>query len=53
MTDAPNTNAQHAASATCPKRREWTRPVLDILALADAEHGRSHVSDGLNSHKSG
>jgi hypothetical protein len=52
MTNAPTMNAQHPASATVPQKREWKKPVLDILALEDAEHGMSHVHDGLNSHKS-
>jgi hypothetical protein len=53
MTNTPSMNAQHPASAIAPQRREWKKPVLDILSLADAEHGASHVHDGLNSHKSG
>jgi hypothetical protein len=53
MTNTPSVNAKHPASAIAPQRREWKKPVLDILSLADAEHGMSHVHDGLNSHKSG
>ena len=53
MTNTTSTNAQHPASLTAPIRRDWSKPVLDILALANAEHGFSHVSDRLNSHKSG
>lgn len=53
MTNTPSTNAQHQASSTTPSLREWTKPVLDILALANAEKGFSHVNDRLNSHKSG
>ena len=53
MTNAPSLNAQHTASATFPQKREWKKPVLDILDLADAQHGVSHVHDALNKHKSG
>jgi hypothetical protein len=51
MTNTPSTNAQHPASPTVP-RREWKKPVLDILALAEAQGGRSHVADGHSHHKS-
>jgi hypothetical protein len=51
MTNAPSMNAQHPASAVAQKR-EWKTPVLDILALADAQSGHSHQHDGLNKHKS-
>jgi len=51
MTNAPSMNAQHPASAIAQKR-EWKKPVLDILALADAQSGHSHQHDGLNKHKS-
>jgi hypothetical protein len=53
MTNAPSKNAQYPASATVPQRRDWKTPVLDILALADAQGGHSHVHDGANLHKSG
>lgn len=53
MTIAPSLNAQHPASPILPQKREWRKPVLDILDLADAQHGTSHVHDGLNKHKSG
>jgi hypothetical protein len=53
MTTAPSTNAQHPASAIPPQRREWKKPVLDILALADAQLGHNHVHDGVHTHKSG
>ena len=53
MTNTPSTNAQHQASLSVPSRKDWTKPVLDILALANAEHGFSHINDRLNSHKSG
>ena len=53
MTTAPSMNAQHQGSAIPPQKREWKKPVLDILALADAQLGHSHVHDGAHSHKSG
>lgn len=53
MTNAPNTNAQHPASAIAQQRREWKKPVLDILALADAEGGKGRVHDAFGAHKSG
>ncbi len=52
MTNTTSTNAQ-PASLIVPQRRGWTTPVLDILPLANAEHGISHVGDGLRPHKSG
>lgn len=53
MTNAPSTNAQYPASAIVPHRREWKTPVLDILALVDAQGGHTFVHDGVNKHKSG
>jgi hypothetical protein len=53
MTNAPSISAQHPAPAIVPQRREWKKPVLDILALADARYGQSHVHDGATKHKSG
>ncbi len=53
MTNAPTTNAQHPASPTAPQSREWKKPMLDILSLADAQHGGSHLHDALGLHKSG
>lgn len=52
MKNAPSMNAQHPAS-TIAQKREWKKPMLDILALADAQGGHSHVSDGTLKHKSG
>lgn len=37
MTNTTSTNAQQPASLSVPLRRDWTTPVLDILALEDAE----------------
>jgi hypothetical protein len=45
-------NAQHPASASVPQRREWKKPVLDILSLEDAQHGHFHNFDGVQFHKS-
>lgn len=53
MINAPGLNAQHMASPSSAQKREWKKPVLDILDLADAQHGVSHVHDALNKHKSG
>jgi len=53
MTNAPSMSAQYPASTMVPQRREWKKPVLDILALADAQGGHSHVHDGIDKHKSG
>jgi hypothetical protein len=46
-------NAQYPASATLPQRREWKKPVLDILALADAQGGHHTTHDGAAQHRSG
>jgi hypothetical protein len=52
MTITTSTNAQHLAAPSTPRRREWTQPVLDILALAEAQAGPvGHTQDafqGLN-----
>lgn len=53
MTDAPSTNGQQQASSPALERKDWKRPVLDILALANAEHGLNGVSDRTKFHKSG
>jgi hypothetical protein len=53
MTNTPNTNWQHQASSEALQRKDWKKPVLDVLALADAEAGRGFVNDRLNAHKSG
>lgn len=52
MTSAPILNAQHQASPNLPQKREWKRPVLDILDLADAQGGHFVVHDGQAKHKS-
>jgi hypothetical protein len=52
MTNTPSTNAQHPASPTVPERREWKKPVLDILALVDAQHGGASLHDQFGKHKS-
>ena len=52
MTNAPSMNAQHPASASVPQRREWKKPVLDILSLEDAQHGGLSNLDGFGRHRS-
>jgi hypothetical protein len=52
MTNTPSMNAQHPASTSVPQRREWKKPVLDILSLEDAQHGPYHLFDGQGKHKS-
>ena len=52
MTITPSMNAQHPASANVPQRREWKKPVLDILSLEDAQNGPYHLFDGHGKHKS-
>jgi hypothetical protein len=34
-------------------KREWKRPVLDILKVESAEVGRFTINDGVGHHKSG
>lgn len=52
MKNAPNMNAQHPASPIAPQKREWKKPMLDILALADAQHGHFSIHDSNGAHKS-
>ena len=52
MTITPSMNAQHPASASVPQRREWKKPVLDILSLEDAQHGGIVNTDGIGRHRS-
>jgi hypothetical protein len=51
MTNTPTMSAQHPASASVPKR-EWKKPVLDILSLEDAQHGGARNHDFLGRHHS-
>jgi hypothetical protein len=53
MTNAPSMNAQDPVSATVPQRREWKKPVLDILTLADAQGGHHTAHDAAAFHRSG
>jgi hypothetical protein len=53
MTNAPSKNAQDPASATVLQQREWKTPVLDILALAEAQSGHYTTHDGRDKHRSG
>jgi hypothetical protein len=53
MKNAPSMNTQYPASPNVAPRREWKKPMLDILALADAQHGQGFVHDGhISKHKS-
>lgn len=53
MKNAPSKNSQVTASPNAAPRQEWKRPMLDILALADAQHGNTLVHDGqFSKHKS-
>ncbi|HZD77277.1 MAG TPA: hypothetical protein VE218_09745 [Acidobacteriaceae bacterium] len=51
MTNTPSMNAQQA-SATVPQRREWKKPVIDILSLEDAQAGVGTNHDFQGKHKS-
>jgi hypothetical protein len=35
------------------RKKDWTKPVLDILELESAQHGISHVPDANYRHASG
>ena len=52
MTSTLNVNAQHPASASVPQRREWKKPVIDILSLEDAQAGVGTNHDFQGKHKS-
>jgi hypothetical protein len=52
MTSTLNVNAQHPASASVPQKREWTKPVVDILSLEDAKSGVGRNFDFNGRHKS-
>ncbi len=52
MTNTTSRSAKHPASPSIPVRRDWTKPVLDILALANAEFNHGRVNDGLSQRKS-
>ncbi len=34
-------------------KKDWRKPVLDILPLEQAQHGSSHIADGVLKHHSG
>lgn len=52
MKNAPSMSAD-TACPSADSRPEWKRPVLDILALADAQHGNGLVHDAhISKHKS-
>lgn len=42
MNNTASTNAQQASHAV-KERKEWTKPVLDILDLENAEHGPKRI----------
>lgn len=52
MTSTLNVNAQDPASASVPKKREWTKPVMDILSLEDAQAGHFTNHDFSGKHRS-
>ena len=52
MTNTLNMNAQSPASASVPQRREWKKPVIDILSLEEAQHGTGTNHDFNGHHKS-
>ena len=52
MTSTLNVNAQHPASASVPQRREWKKPVIDILSLEDAQAGVGTNHDFSGKHRS-
>ena len=52
MTNTLSMNAQHAASASVPQRRDWKKPVLEVLSLEDAQHGTFTHHDAFQAHKS-
>jgi hypothetical protein len=33
-------------------RKAWRKPVLDILELETAQHGKTHINDGSFTHRS-
>jgi hypothetical protein len=52
MKNAPSVS-DHTASPSDAPRPEWKRPMLDILVLADAQHGNGLVHDAhLSKHRS-
>ena len=38
--------------ASRPAKKEWKKPVLDILELQNAQHGPGTISDGVIKHYS-
>ena len=52
MTNTPSTNAPKPASPAVPVRRDWAKPVLDILELAKAENQAGTLTDNHGLHKS-
>jgi hypothetical protein len=52
MTNTLKMNAQHPASASVPQKREWKKPVIDILSLEDAQAGTGTNHDFSGKHRS-
>ncbi len=53
MNNTASTNAQQQASQPVKQRKDWTKPVLDILELESAEHGLKQIpGDKLLTHLS-
>ena len=52
MKNPASTNALQGMPPVVAKK-DWTKPMLDILELESAQHGTSHISDGNIRHHSG
>ncbi len=53
MNNTARTNAKHQALHPVDERKDWSKPVLDILELESAEHGMKQIpGDRLLTHLS-
>jgi len=52
MNNPASANAIQSGSPDQAKK-VWTKPVLDILELESAQHGSTHIPDGVYRHRSG
>ena len=52
MKNPASTNALQGITPVAT-RKDWTKPMLDILELENAQHGSIHIADGNLRHKSG
>jgi hypothetical protein len=52
MTIPYNSNIQANLLETNPIKKDWRKPVLDILELEHAQHGKTHINDGSFTHRS-